>query len=223
MQSDLIYDVGLHRGYDTAHYLSKGYRVVAIDADPRMILHCSRQFAGEIASGRLTILQVGISDKPGRLPFYSSEHDDWNSFDSRIATRNGTAAQVMTVECVRFGTVLETHGVPYYLKVDIEGNDLHCIKDLSSSDLPAYVSCEMSTSDILCHLRALGYSRFKLIDQKTHFGLSSGPFGEETLGPWRSVDDVYYEWLHLQRGHPDRCELVDPKHEGAWYDVHAAL
>jgi len=81
----------------------------------------------------------------------------------------------------------------------------------------------MSTGDILCHLRALGYSRFKLIDQKTHFSLSSGPFAEETCGAWRSVDDVYYEWLHLQRGHHDRCELVDAKHEGAWYDVHAAL
>ena len=94
MQPDLIYDVVLHRGYDTAHYLSKGYLVVAIYADPRMILHCRQQFTAEIAAGRLTIIQAGISDQPGPLPFYSSEHDDWNSFDPSIAKRNGTCSPI---------------------------------------------------------------------------------------------------------------------------------
>lgn len=222
MQSDLIYDVGIHRGYDTAHYLEKGYRVVAIDADPRMIRHCSGLFSKEIASGRLVLLHAGISDKAGVLPFYCSEHDDWNSLDPSMATRNGTAADVIEIECVPFRQILEAHGTPYYLKVDIEGYDLNCIKALSSADLPQYVSCEMLNTDSLCHLRALGYSKFKLIDQRTHFTLSSGPFGEETLGPWRTIDDIYYEWLHIRRGFKERYEFIKPDPE-AWYDVHASL
>ena len=36
-QSDLIYDVGLFNGDDTAYYLYRGYDVVAIDANPVMI------------------------------------------------------------------------------------------------------------------------------------------------------------------------------------------
>jgi FkbM family methyltransferase len=221
MESDLIYDVGIHRGFDTAHYLDLGYRVVAIDADPRMIRHCTERFAPEIASGRLRLLNAGISDRPGILPFYCSEHDDWNSFDASIATRNGTSAEVIQVECVLFGQIIKTHGIPYYLKIDIEGSDLCCIKALSNSDLPAYVSCEMYTTDALCHLRALGYSRFKLINQRYHV-FSSGPFGENTLGPWRTIDEVYYEWLHPQRGHKERCEFMDTDKE-SWFDVHAAL
>ena len=31
--ADLIYDVGMHRGEDTAFYLRKGFRVVAVEAD----------------------------------------------------------------------------------------------------------------------------------------------------------------------------------------------
>jgi len=34
MVSDLIYDVGLHNGADTAYYLHRGFRVVTIDANP---------------------------------------------------------------------------------------------------------------------------------------------------------------------------------------------
>ena len=222
MESDLIYDVGIHQGYDAAHYLERGYRVVGIDADPRMISHCTERFAKEVASGKLKLLPVGIADRAGVLPFYCSEHDDWNSLDPSLATRNGTPAKVIEVECVSFRQILEAHGVPYYLKVDIEGSDIYCIQALSRSDLPKYVSCEMSTTDCLCHLRALGYSRFKLVNQRTHFMLSSGPFGEETLGPWRTIDDVYYEWLHPRRGYKERCEFTDPDKE-AWYDVHASL
>lgn len=34
MDRDLVYDVGMHNGDDTAFYVSQGYRVVAIEADP---------------------------------------------------------------------------------------------------------------------------------------------------------------------------------------------
>jgi len=37
MVPDLIYDIGLHDGDDTAYYLHKGYRVIAVDADPTMV------------------------------------------------------------------------------------------------------------------------------------------------------------------------------------------
>ena len=34
MVPDLIYDVGMHNGSDTAYYLHKGFRVLAIEANP---------------------------------------------------------------------------------------------------------------------------------------------------------------------------------------------
>ena len=36
-EQDLIYDVGMHNGDDTAYYLHKGFRVIAIDANPAMV------------------------------------------------------------------------------------------------------------------------------------------------------------------------------------------
>ena len=34
---DLIYDVGMNNGDDTAYYLSLGFRTVAIEADPELV------------------------------------------------------------------------------------------------------------------------------------------------------------------------------------------
>jgi hypothetical protein len=34
MDGNLIYDFGMHDGADTDYYLRKGFRVVAVEADP---------------------------------------------------------------------------------------------------------------------------------------------------------------------------------------------
>ena len=37
MNRELIYDVGMNTGDDTAYYLNRGYRVVAIEANPDLV------------------------------------------------------------------------------------------------------------------------------------------------------------------------------------------
>ncbi len=49
--ADLVYDVGMHRGEDTAFYLAKGYRVVGFEANPELVEACQRRFAAEIGGG----------------------------------------------------------------------------------------------------------------------------------------------------------------------------
>ena len=62
---DLIYDVGMNNGDDTAYYLSLGFRTVAIEANPELVEQAKARFAREIASGRLIILNIGIADREG--------------------------------------------------------------------------------------------------------------------------------------------------------------
>jgi FkbM family methyltransferase len=219
---DLIFDIGSHIGDDTENYLRRGYRVVAVDADPRMIGICQRRFSSEIVANRLILLHVGIEKKTGTLPFWvNREKDDWSSFDAELAKRNGTEADEIEVPCVTFESLLRGYGVPYYLKIDIEGRDLVCLEGLDRSDLPVYVSTEMYTTQQICHLSVLGYSRFKLVNQREHGGYTSGPFGEESSGKWRRLDEICYEWLHLHKNHRERCEFVDPDPNN-WFDLHAS-
>ena len=37
----LIYDIGLHRGEDTAYYVARGFNVIAIEANPDLVAECT--------------------------------------------------------------------------------------------------------------------------------------------------------------------------------------
>jgi FkbM family methyltransferase len=169
MQSDLIYDVGLHDGLDTIHYLAKGFRVVAIDANPAMINAASRKLANYVGNGTLVLLNRAIGEATNELPFWVSDHSDWSSFDESIAKRHGTPATKIMVKCQPFRDILSKYGIPFYLKVDIEGDDWRCINDLEAfEDRPRYLSWEASYPRGIDELRAvrdLGYTKFKIILQ----------------------------------------------------------
>ena len=176
-RSDLIYDVGLFDGGDMAYYLFRGYNVVAIDANPLMIENARVRFAKEIEARRLTLLNVGIAEKPGVATFWTSGMPEWSSFNKAIASRNGTACQGVSVPMVPFSELLATYGVPYYLKIDIEGNDQLCVDALSPATIPRFISVEAECIDddtmlsdeeavaMLKILRDVGYVKFKLVDQ----------------------------------------------------------
>ena len=148
MIDDLIYDVGMNNGDDTAYYLARGYRVVAIEANPLLAKQGAERFAAEVAGGRLKILNVGVSDREGEFPFWICETmSEWSSFNRDIASRDGHPHHELMIPCQRFSSIVAGHGVPFYLKVDIEGNDMLCLRDLKGPDLPKYVSLEAAVAD----------------------------------------------------------------------------
>lgn len=182
MLANLIYDVGMNNGDDTAYYLSRGFRVLAIEANPALVEQASRHFEREIAAGILSILNIGVCDSEGSFPFWICDaHPDWSSFDRSIASRDGVDHHQITISCRRFQSILREFGGPYYLKLDIEGNEIYCLRDLIASDLPKYVSFEMSPTpfESLTSLHDLGYTGFKLISQYNYLALEYPPIREQ--------------------------------------------
>jgi spermidine synthase len=45
MIPNLIYDIGMHDGSDSEFYLRKGYRVVAVEANPKLVEACRERLA----------------------------------------------------------------------------------------------------------------------------------------------------------------------------------
>ena len=163
---DLIYDVGMHDGADSAYYLRHGYRVVAVEANPAFVERATLRFAREVDDGRLTILNVGIAPGEGEATFWICEdHSDWSSFDREIAARDGARHDPIKVPLMPFSEILERQGVPHYCKIDIEGNDRLCLDAMTPDRRPPFVSVELSAQPLLERLRELGYDRFKVIHQ----------------------------------------------------------
>ncbi len=169
MIPDLIYDVGMHDGEDTAYYLARGYRVVAIEANPAKVERAREQFAGAIGAGRLVLVHTGVFPVAGEFDFWISEYDFWSSFDRLSASKANKACVPVRVACRPLQDVLREHGVPYYLKIDVEGQEDHCLRALSPADLPRYVSWEAGLGSLaqLAWMHQLGYNAFKCIAQAT--------------------------------------------------------
>jgi FkbM family methyltransferase len=216
-QADLIYDIGLHRGEDSAYYLAKGFRVVAFEADPDLSNEARRRFAAEIESGRFTLVEGAIA-APGsqaQVTFYRNlDRSVWGTLDPDRASRNAEAGKrsvPITVKTVDLDKVLAEHGTPFYVKIDIEGADQVALEAiLARPDKPDFLSCESdklsldSVADELDALCAAGYTRFQVVQQAFIPGrriqtrtLGGQPldhrFADGSSGPFG--EDLDGEWL----------------------------
>jgi len=223
MTHDLIYDVGMHRGEDADFYLKKGFRVVGFEADPEHVAHCRQRFADAIKQGRLTIVEGAIVRKQAgqaKVPFYKNiKSSVWGTSQGHWADRNakvGCPSQVIEVNALDFGDAVRQYGVPYYLKIDIEGSDLYCLESLKDFGIkPDYISIELEKQVFenmaaqVDLLEQLGYNQFMAVQQaNVHRQVApfparegcytadrierhaSGLFGEELPGSWRNKEGI---------------------------------
>ena len=128
---DLIYDVGAHLGEDSQHYLAKGFKVVAVEANPDLASHLRKRFAAEMADGRFKLVECVIAEQTGYQTFYVNETTSvWGTAYPQWAARNarlGSDSRVSRLPSRPFAEVMKEFGVPYYLKIDVEGADLLCL------------------------------------------------------------------------------------------------
>lgn len=231
--ADLIYDVGMHKGEDTAFYLRKGFRVVSFEADPDLIKHCRQRFAAELANGQLTIVEGAIVNDTTSptVTFYRNPNVTvWGTVNPEWQARNqrmGWESEQVCVRTIDFTECLQLHGIPYYLKIDIEGADQICLTRLRSFiEKPDYISIEsskVSMTDIrkeLDILTELGYDSFKLIQQGTvsrqrepmppregkYAGTpperdASGLFGRDLPGHWRTLEKTIRRYQLVMLGY----------------------
>jgi len=179
IERDLIFDVGASNGDDSAYYLHKGFRVVAVEASPLMHITLRERFRGEIEDGRLILVPAAIASEEGEAPFWICDDEPGrSSFDRAIASYHGSRHHSVIVPTCSFSSLLERFGTPFYCKIDIEGCDRLCIEQMSRLARPSYLSLELptigsapaeaETAWIMDRLEDLGYDRFKIISQVTY-------------------------------------------------------
>lgn len=188
MDNALIIDVGMHNGDDTYYYLSKGYRVLSIEANPVLYANGLKRFRKEIDEQRLKILNVGISDNKGTFPFYVDKHRTQQSSFNRPDEINNRY-EVLQIQTTPFDEILQPLEVPHYIKVDIEGYDKYCVNALDKNRLPQYFSCEATSLELLVKLHEVGYRKFKIIDQF---------FGHKALD-LKVAASPLYKWYYFFR------------------------
>ncbi|HWE75967.1 MAG TPA: FkbM family methyltransferase [Stellaceae bacterium] len=172
---DLIFDFGMYFCEDTDFYLRKGFRVVAIEANPVACRDAERRNAQAIASGQLTVVNRAISRVNEPLRFYLNTTEPARSTASErlreFWSARGESFDEIEVMGVVPSELIARYGVPYYAKIDIEGFDLLCVRAFAEFiEKPRYMSVEIdfSTSrELMDQLEKMGYCRFSLVGQST--------------------------------------------------------
>ncbi len=228
-KQNLIFDVGAHMGEDTAFYLKKGFRVIGIEADPVLAEQLRCRFKTDIDHSNLVIVESAIAPEAGTVRFYANDaHSFWGTTDPQWALRNqklGAPSRTIEVRAERFQDILRRYGIPYYLKIDIEGADRLCLQALKDFDArPAYLSIESdkvswaALKEEFQLLESLGYRSFQIINQAKMYRqvapepalegryvkLSeeeghSGLFGRELPHAWLTKKEALrrYRWIFL--------------------------
>ena len=228
--SRLIFDLGMNNGDDTDFYLRRGFGVVALEANPALCEKARARFAPALAEGRLTVVNAAIWDRPGEATFHVNlDNDHWSSLDVGWAGRDASRCRKIKVRCVTLAELFAEHGVPYYLKIDVEGVDQAVLEQLREAErLPLYVSVEDCRFGprYMEILAGCGYDGFKLLDQSQVPTLvgdgrafppgASGPFGEDVPGEWLTHADMMALYSTTVRD-AQGTRLAPRTH---WWDIH---
>ncbi|MFA5367029.1 MAG: FkbM family methyltransferase [Dehalococcoidia bacterium] len=237
-KKDLIYDVGMHKGEDTEFYLRKGFRVVAFEADPILIQFCRNRLKDFIDQGQLTIIEGAIvapetlKAEQTNVRFYRNDDvsvwgtvcDDWSERNQRL----GHSSTIIEVAVIDLVSIMQHHGIPHYMKIDIEGLDMVCVNVLSRfRERPDYVSIESAKTSFaaikheIVALTDLGYTSFQAIEQSSisysqvppvpaREGVyvahrfehgSSGLFGSELAGKWKTKQAILRQYRIIRLGY----------------------
>ncbi|HSK72408.1 MAG TPA: hypothetical protein VK892_11965 [Pyrinomonadaceae bacterium] len=223
--------------------------------------------SGQLVIVEGAITEVAEGDQTKVKFFRNEDTSYWGSTCEEFAYRNevcGTTNEIIEVEAVDFAESLEKYGIPYYLKADIVGSEKTCLRALLGfENKPDYISIRSEKvifeklEEEFFLFEQLGYDKFKAVLQEFskirraysslkngniehHFeDGSSGPFGEETLGRWKTREEILKDyqriftlyWLfgdysylvQTEKGRKfiAQLERVVRRPIPGWYDTHA--
>ncbi|NKC50470.1 FkbM family methyltransferase [Ochrobactrum cytisi] len=220
--------------------MKKGFRVIGVEANPDLAYDVASKFSEEISSGQYTLLNIGLWNEKKILPFYKNmDNSHWSSFDPVYGCRNNTNFEVIDIQCFTILDLINSFGIPLYMKIDVEGADKLILLDLRNQLMkPIFISVEEYGVNTLHDLRAAGYKNFAVLPQRNknwcysrhndlegrHVdwkfnGLNTGIFGNDIQGVWLNFQDAVDLFTSSVRKE-DRTYVGE---KGEWHDVHARL
>ena len=214
----VIYDFGANKGQNLEYFLSKGYKVVAVEANRLLCDNIERKFSVAISENNLKVINCCLSETEDNkiVDFYIHKT---NSVLSQFAVPSHdiiTEFKKIQVISKKPSTIIKENGFPYYIKIDIEHYDLNVLRELMSSRvLPKYISVEAHHPEVLDLLiKNKHFVSFNAVRGATVHKLykkfdshSAGPFGNDIISPWLDKEGISSLFKMIKFG---------------WIDIHAS-
>lgn len=249
-RTQCIFDIGLNTGQDTSAYLAAGARVVAVEANPTLLLNAHARFLDAQFDGHLVLVGVGLIGKNKssngntrkKLTFWTNTvNDKFGSFEEYLGCRRDDG-KVMPIGDHRYckkievatrtcSDLIDEYGTPDYMKIDIEGLDRACLEslqDVQERRRPTYVSIENVWEYDIKLLASMGYKKFKAVNQaalqidvKREDEGNSGPWGEAATDIITGQDWRSANQVLDSLPMPSSV-IINGRTFKGWYDLHAS-
>ncbi len=128
---DLVFDIGANDGRYTGVFLELGGRVVAVEPNPSLAKMLHERY-------RLDIEEVAVGAAPGSAELYLGEADilstlstEWMDIAREKHLGNQWSGETLTVDVSTLDLLIEKHGLPRYVKIDVEGFEPDVLRGLS--------------------------------------------------------------------------------------------
>ena len=192
----LCFDVGAHVGNRTRCFRALGARVVAIEPQPDCAALLARFFGHDPG---VTVLRTALGDAPGRATLMENRRNptvgtldvDWVRQARDVAGfetqrwHEGAEVEVTTLDAL-----IATHGVPAFVKIDVEGFEAAVLRGLSQP-VPAL------SFEVLPALRERAFECLDRLDAlgRYEFEWSTGERRRLERGGW-VASGAMRDWLH---------------------------
>ncbi|HUN60351.1 MAG TPA: FkbM family methyltransferase [Candidatus Sulfotelmatobacter sp.] len=186
----LVFDVGANDGSKTAVFLRLGARVVAVEPDqtnqtiirdkflrfrltPKPVTILGKALSDEVSVATMWIDQPGSATNTLSQKWVETLKED----DARFGF-NHEFRQTITVETTTLDNLIAAHGIPFFIKIDVEGHELSVLRGLHSAvpylsfevNLPEFLSDAQECVRILDGLDGRG--KFNYVSEDYELGLA---------------------------------------------------
>jgi FkbM family methyltransferase len=156
-QCKLIFDIGANDGHKTVVFKKLAEKIVACDPDPHNLSILKARFSNNKNIG---IVPYAVTDYVGESPFFiqqpgsalNSINPQWKTIlEEQNNDRWNEPIQftdtVLKVKTITLDALIEQHGVPDFIKIDVEGNEKYVLKGLTHP--VNYISYEVLLPEFL--------------------------------------------------------------------------
>lgn len=187
---DLCFDIGANLGNRVRGFRALECRVVALEPQQRCFQSLTREFGSD---PDVTLIRKAVGATPGELELHVSPHHVLSSFSKTFIDKTSESGRFSGVkwdqrqvcEVTTMDALIASHGMPQFVKIDVEGFESQVLAGLSTAvpalslewvpELPA------NAAESVMRLAKLGNYEFNV------------SFGEEmkfSRQQWRTTDSI---------------------------------
>ncbi len=151
-----VFDIGANKGNKTKALLQLGFIVIALEPEKNSISTLKYRYG---KNPKVKIIEKGVSSEEGFTEIYitqarsglntmntkwkdSLQNEEKNRWGKQVDFKESYKVPLTTLE-----NLYSEFGMPYFIKIDVEGYELEVIKGMKS--LPAYISFEANLPEFI--------------------------------------------------------------------------